>query len=57
MAKTNMFAQGNLVDWNGEVGKIVRNDKDYRYWVVEFPSHTKVLHYEDLEITFERSHQ
>ncbi len=33
------------------------NDKDYRYWVVEFPSHTKVLHYEDLEITFERSHQ
>ena len=51
MAKTNMFAEGNLVDWKGKTGKITRNDNDFRYWVVEFRDCTRILHYEDLELT------
>lgn len=54
MAKTNMFATGNCVTYKGAVGRILRNDRDFRYWVVEFKDCTRILHYEDLDITFER---
>ena len=54
MAKTNMFARGDSVTYKGAVGTILRNDHDYRYWVVEFKGCTRILHYEDLEITFKK---
>jgi hypothetical protein len=52
MAKTNMFKIGDKVEWRGEIGSIIRNDKDFRYWVVEFEDYTRILHYEDIELTF-----
>lgn len=52
MAKTNMFKQGDLVTYEGKVGTVLRNDRDFRYWVVELQDCTRILHYEDLQLTF-----
>ena len=53
MAITNLFKPKDKVIWENEIGTIVRNDVDFRYWVVEFDTHTKILHYEDIELTFQ----
>jgi hypothetical protein len=52
MAKTNMFKQGDLVTYEGKVGTVLQNDRDFRYWVVEFKDCTRILHYEALQLTF-----
>lgn len=57
MAKTNLFTTGDTVLYKDNVGLIKRNDKDFRYWVVEFKDCTRILHYEDLELTYGRSDQ
>jgi hypothetical protein len=52
MAKTNIFKTGDKVQYRDCIGTIKRNDSDYHYWVVEFKDCTRILHYEDLELTF-----
>ncbi len=52
MANTNLFATGDTVKWKNETGTILRNDSDFRYWVVEFESYTRIIHYEDLELVY-----
>ena len=52
MAKTNLFKPGDKAEWRGKVGTITRNDKDFRYWVVEFDDCTRILHFEDIELTY-----
>lgn len=50
--KTNLFKEGDKVKWLDKTGKILRNDRDFRCWVVEFPGCTLTLHYRDLELIF-----
>lgn len=50
MAKSNLFRTGDRVLYKGKTGQIERNDRDFRYWVVEFKDCTKILHYEDIEL-------
>lgn len=52
MAKTNMFATGDYVVYKNKTGRILRNDKDFRCWCVEFYDCIRKLHFEDLELTF-----
>lgn len=52
MAKTNMFTTGDYVTYKNKTGKILRNDKDFRCWRVEFDDCIRILHFEDLELTF-----
>lgn len=54
MANTNLFKEGDAVNWNGNIGKITANDRDFRYWQVEFKDCIRIIHYEDLELHFDR---
>jgi len=42
MAETNLFKSGDKVEWEGKIGTIIRNDNNFRYWVVEFSDCTRI---------------
>lgn len=48
MAGTNRFAAGNIVGYDGMIGNVKKNCKDFKCWEVEFKDGTRVLHYREL---------
>lgn len=50
MEQSNLFCEGNIVKYNGKLGKILKNSwHDSCYWEVDFCTTIKFVHYRDLE--------
>lgn len=48
MAGSNRFCKGNIIGYDGMIGVVKKNCKDFRYWEVEFKNCMRVIHFRDM---------